>query len=537
MFSGTFSVLFLSGTLAAQPDPYYGRISTSMEAFGSVFREITTDYIDQTDPQEVIAAGIKGMLSTLDPYSVYMRGDESESVDRISTGFYVGFGFGIARRNGLLTFMDIRPGFSAHKAGIRRGDRLVAVNGVRVDTLPTDSLRPMTRGPEGTTAVFSIVRAGLEDTLNVTVTRQSMPVQNVDISTPVGQNVGYIRLAQFSRSSARELRDSLDQLMRTGKIDALILDVRGNPGGLLEAATEIASVFLPKNSLIVSTVDRAGRRREYKSTIEPLAPSLPLAVLIDEYSASASEILAAAIQDHDRGIVVGRASYGKGLVQTVTTLPNESTLKMTTARYYTPSGRCLQKGRRKDPIQGDSGLFVTKSGRLVRSSSGVMPDTLITQGTLPSPLSILDSTGVVLDFATERTAKLTSLPADFQVDGKLLSDFAAFTGKQPAERRSRLLADLEAVKTGAARSSYSKNTLSALDQARASIERELADGMKKVSKETALVLDAEIRSRFGTEATRDQQLLGLDPVVRTARELLASGGFHAFLGGGSAQSH
>lgn len=529
MFSGTFAFLILSGTLLAQPDPYYGRISTSMEAFGSVFREITTDYIDQTDPHEVITAGIKGMLSTLDPYSVFMQGDESESVDRISTGYYVGFGFGIARRNGRLTFMDIRPGYSAAKAGIRRGDRLVAVNGVRVDTMITDSLRPLTRGPEGTKAVFSVVRPGLNDTMHVTVTRQSMPVQNVDITTSLGDKIGYIRLAQFSRSSARELRDSLDQLLRTGLIDALILDVRGNPGGLLEAAIEIASVFLPKNSLIVSTLDRSGRRRDYRSTIEPLAPSLPLAVLIDEQSASASEILAAAIQDHDRGIIIGRPSYGKGLVQTVITLPNEATLKMTTARYYTPSGRCLQKGRRQDPTQGETAVFVTKSGRTVKASSGVVPDSVINGSTLPSPLSTLDSTGVILDFASERMATLSSLPDGFQVDAKLIADFQAYTGKQPAPRRSALLSDLEDVKRSASQSSYSKGTLSALEQARAALEREITDGLKRTSKETALVLDAEFRSRFGTEAERDQQLLGLDPVVRAAKDLLTSGGF--------AQSH
>jgi carboxyl-terminal processing protease len=254
-----------------------------------------------------------------------------------------------------------------------------------------------------------------------------------------------------------------------------------------------------------------------------------LAVLIDEYSASASEILAAAIQDHDRGIIVGRPSYGKGLVQTVITLPNEATLKMTTARYYTPSGRCLQKGRRQDPTQGESAVFVTKSGRTVKASSGVIPDSVINGSTLPSPLSTLDSTGVILDFASERAAKLRALPDAFSVDAKMVADFQAYTGKQPAARRSALLAELEAVKQQAAHASYSKGTLSALEQARSALEREIADGLKRTAKETALVLDAEFRSRFGTEAARDEQLLGLDPVVRTARDLLTSGGF--------AQSH
>jgi len=535
MFSSMFSVAVAFTGLTAQSDPYYGRISTSMEAFGSVFREITTDYVDQTDPQEVITAGIKGMLSTLDPYSVYMRGDESESVDRLSTGTYVGFGFAIARRNGVLTFMSVRPGFAAHSAGIRRGDRLVSVNGIRVDTLPSDSIRPLSRGPVGTTAEFRVVRAGVSDTLTMNLTRMSMPVENVDITTLLDGKVGYLRLAQFSRTSARELRDSLESLLQRGLIESLILDVRGNPGGLLDAATDIASMFLAKGSLIVSTADRNGRRREYRSTAEPIAPSLPLAVLIDDHSASASEILAAAIQDHDRGIVIGKRSYGKGLVQTVVNLPDESSLKMTTSRYYTPSGRCIQIGRRQDPMQKDSGMFVTRRGRLVRSASGVTPDTTITATSLPSPLSTLDSMGVIMDFATERMAAVSELPSGFHVDAKVLTDFYAFAGKQPAERRSALLAELEDVKAKAVRTHLSKGTLSALEQARQSLEREIAADLKRYPQQTALVLEAELLSRFGTEAERDVRLLTIDPTVQTARELLANGGYHAFLGGGSAQ--
>ena len=316
----------------AQYDEYYGKVGRSMESFGAVFREITTDYVDQTDPEEIIQAGIRGMLKELDPYSEYMVGDESESVDRLSSGFYVGFGFTIGSQNGLLTIKDVRPGFPAANAGIRIGDVLVSVDGTVVDSLPPDSLRHFTRGSLGTSAVLQLSRVGREDTVGYYLTRTKIPVQNVMLSEKLSDGIAYIKLARFSRTTGQDLREAIQRLKMEGDLKGVVLDLRGNPGGLLDAAVDVCEIFLPSGSLVVSTRNRMGRVREYRCEQNATAPNTPLAILINERSASASEIVAGAMQDYDRAVILGKRSFGKGLVQTVTPLPNDISLKMTTAR-------------------------------------------------------------------------------------------------------------------------------------------------------------------------------------------------------------
>ena len=237
----------------------------------------------------------------------------------------------------------VRKNGPAALAGIKIGDRLTSINGVRVDTLTPAALRPYTKGVAGSYATVQIVRDGFSDTLNCKVQRTDLPVENVAEAVRMSNGIGYIKLSRFSRRTAYDVRSSLEQLKSEGALTGIILDLRDNPGGLLEAAVTTTDLFVPKGSVIVSTKGRADdEEKVYTSKSEPIEPTLPLAVLINERSASASEIVAGAIQDLDRGVIIGKRSFGKGLVQSVLSLPYESAMKLTTSRYYTPSGRSIQ---------------------------------------------------------------------------------------------------------------------------------------------------------------------------------------------------
>ena len=520
--------------LGAQTDAYYDRIHSSMESFGAVFREITTDYVDRTNPDAIVKAGIKGMLKELDPYSVFMDdADDMESVERLSTGSYVGFGFSVSPRNGVLTITDLRPGYSAEQAGIRLGDRLVSVNLQRVDSLDLDSLRDVTHGPEGSNALLSFVRDGRPDTITVNLVRRQMPLVNVTLAEMLDESVAYVKLERFSRDAGRELRWTLDEMQEQHPVSAVILDLRGNPGGLLEAAVDVCEIFLPMNTLIVSTRDRLGRTREYWSDREPLMPSIPLTILIDEHSASASEIVAGAIQDHDRGVLIGTRSFGKGLVQTVVPLPNESSLKLTTARYYTPSGRCIQKLYRPDPDQDSTGSFTTRKGRMVRPSSGIYPDVELAQAPYPAPIDHLLKNNVVGEFATRYTANRKELPATFKVDKSVLQAFAQFVDSLPAQRRSGLAGSLQTVLDDMVAAGSPRSAIVSVRTALAAMKTDDKKVLDTHQEHLIRLLDAEIRSRFSTDAERLRRLLAGDTAVNAARDILSTDRYDSVLGGDS----
>lgn len=525
--------LFSSVVLCAQTDNDYGRISRSMETFGAAFREIATEYIDETDPELIIAAGIRGMLSELDPYSTFMKSSDEDDINDLATSQYVGFGFSIARRNGLLTISDVRTGFPAALAGVRPGDRLVQIDGTVTDTMQADGLRPLTRGLVGSRSEFQFVREGLSDTIRVSLTRTAIPIECVSLATRLSGDIGYIELSRFARSAGKDVRNALVELSQKSELKGIILDLRGNPGGLLDAAVSVSEIFLPRGTLIVSTLDRYDNRKEYFSAINEMPTQLPLVVLVDEHSASASEIVAAAIQDNDRGMVIGRPSFGKGLVQTLVGLPYDASMKLTTARYYAPSGRCLQKRVRVDPRQDENQVFVTKAGRTVTATSGVTPDSVVSDSTFPELVALLNRNHIISLFATQWAAPQTALPAGFKVGSPLLEAFMSFAISQKPADRSVLLASLYSARKSTDNVGASEGTRKALDAAIKAAERDYERSIRANSGLITTLLDAEIRSRFDTDDARARVALTLDPAVRTAINLFTSGKFTTFFGGWS----
>lgn len=366
---------------------HFLEVNKSIDIFGRVYKEISSNYVDEIQPSKFMDVGIEAMLGSLDPYTVYIDRDNGEEVELLTSGKYGGIGVTIGYRDGTVQVMSVMDGYSAQRQGLIPGDRILEVDDTPVKGKKPDVVRNLTRGAPGTEVRLLIDREGETDPLAFVLIREEIRLRNVTYATRFGSDVGYVRLERFSRNAGEEVRQAIKDLRKEGEIRGMILDLRGNPGGLLEAAVEVVSKFVPRGSEIVST---KGRRPEsaksYQSSEEPLASDIPLVVLTDRESASASEIVSGAIQDLDRGLIVGDRTFGKGLVQTIIPLNYGAQLKVTTARYYIPSGRSIQEidyeNRTADGVfapYADTARheFRTIGGRLVYEHGGIAPDSVV----------------------------------------------------------------------------------------------------------------------------------------------------------------
>lgn len=524
------------GWYALSDNDLFVGIQRSIATFTEVFRKISMQYVDDVDPEAVVKAGVERMLETLDPYSEFIPPGEDDDVEMLATGKYTGFGITVERLDSTLVVSNVRTGHPAHRAGMRIGDRLLTIDSVRVDTLAPGDLRPHTRGSAGTTATVRILRDGRPDTIVLRVLRSEVAVQNIAHAERRADGLGYVKVVRFSRQTGGDVRNAIADLKRQGPLRGLVLDLRDNPGGLLDAAVELCGVFLPRGAMVVTTRGREAQdSRTYRVTNDPMEPSLPLAVLINGGSASASEIVAGAIQDHDRGIILGRRSFGKGLVQTVLDLPYEASMKLTTARYYTPSGRCIQridhsKVLRRTAARADTvRKFATASGRIVHELDGIDPDSTISDTAFPAPVQHLLDRSVLFRFGSRHTALWTELPAAFVVDAATVEAFFKFVVTQPAERRSPVLGSLAASKAAAVKAGLSAATIKAMESTERQAEREVERTLRQHEPLIRELLEQEIRSRFSNEGVRLARSLTVDPVLRAASQILGSARYSTFL--------
>ncbi len=431
----TFVVLFAFGFVVSKSDIYF-EISKNLELFGKVYKEISFNYVDEIDPQEFMRAGIKGMLSKLDPYTVFIDEKNQEDIDLLTNGKYGGVGVSIGVRNDNVTILEVIDGYSAQKQGIRIGDVVESVGETKVTPEKLDDISSLVKGEPGTTVQIKIIRPGETDTLTFNLVREEVIVKNLVFADfyPENSNNVYLKLSNFSRSAGDEVRSALRQLKDKKEIKSIILDLRGNPGGLLDVAVDICDKFLKKDLLIVSTRGKElSSEKKYFAVEEPLVGSEKLIVLVNGNSASASEIVAGAIQDHDRGVILGTQSFGKGLVQTITPLSFNTSLKVTTAKYYTPSGRCIQRIDYSkdnqvipDPDSLKKDEFATDNKRVVYSAGGITPDTTVTNTIESDLLKDFLAKGTLFNFADKYYYQ--NINADFKKlnDDKIISDFKKY---------------------------------------------------------------------------------------------------------------
>ncbi len=415
---------------ASMPDDDLFELRKSLRIFGAVYEKVVTGYVEPVDPSHLMRVGVDAMLNELDPYTSFIDESKSTQLSIITEGQYGGVGLEVGRRGGKITVVSPVAGASGYRQGVRTGDVITEVAGQSTNTLSLDDVETLLRGEPGTTVRLTVEREGASTALTFTLTREQVEVPDVTYAGRVGEDdtFGYVKLERFTRDAPEAVESALRDLQDEGSLQGVVLDLRGNPGGLLRAAVHVTELFVPKGLVVVST---RGRQEEtgntYTSGRVPLLPDVPLVVLVNGQSASASEIVAGAIQDHDRGVVMGTTTYGKGLVQKVRSLPHNTALKLTTAQYHTPSGRTIQAlkapARDTGATQPESRIHETTHGRTVRDGDGIRPDV---QVSAPSPSALesaLTQRAAFFRYANHYAATHDTLAADFSVDDAELQAF------------------------------------------------------------------------------------------------------------------
>ena len=379
--------IILTGFFAGKGDIYF-EIAKNLDLLGKVYKEITFNYVDEVEPENFLRAGIEGMLTSLDPYTIFIDEKKIEDIDLITNGKYGGVGISIGLRGDDVTVVEIMDGYAAQRQGIQIGDIIIEAGGEQISPENIDDISSLVKGEPGTTVDLKVVRNELRDTLSFNLIREEVIVKNIPYSAfyPENSNNAYIKLSNFSRSASDEIKKSIKELKEQKQVESIILDLRGNPGGLLDIAIDVCDKFLARDLLVVSTRGREeSSEKKYYSVEEPIVSNdVEIIVLINGGSASASEIVAGALQDHDRSVILGTKSFGKGLVQTIVPLSYNTSLKITTAKYYTPSGRCIQRiDYAKDndviipPKSEEDQKFFTDRKREVYARGGITPDTTV----------------------------------------------------------------------------------------------------------------------------------------------------------------
>ncbi|MDV3308920.1 MAG: S41 family peptidase [Cyclobacteriaceae bacterium] len=376
-------VLLTTGLALREPTEKYFDIAKSLDIFATLFKEVNAYYVDEVDPEKLIREGIDGMLGSLDPYTDFISEEEIESFRISTTGQYGGIGALIGVVNEKVVITDPYEGYPAYKSGLKIGDEIVAIDGKSVKGKSTSDISALLKGQPRTTVEVEVRRVGAKDNLKFSIAREKINIRNLEYYGMVSPDIGYLKLTDFTPGAGKEVAAAVTELKEKGA-RKLILDLRDNPGGLLNEAVNIVSVFVPKGEQVVSTRGKVKDwNKTYTTLNSPVDKDIPLVVLTNGGSASASEIVAGALQDYDRAVLVGQRTFGKGLVQTTRPLSYNAQLKVTTAKYYIPSGRCIQEldythrntdgsvDKMADSLRSE---FRTRNGRKVFDGGGLQPD-------------------------------------------------------------------------------------------------------------------------------------------------------------------
>jgi carboxyl-terminal processing protease len=509
---------------------YFLKIYRSIDTYSKVYKEIAVNYVDTLNPDEFMRAGIDGMLRTLDPYTVYIGEKENDEIDLVTTGKYGGVGVTIGLRDGYVTIINLLEGFSAAKQGVEIGDRIIEVEGKATKGITLDAIRQLVRGAPGTELKMKIEREGEKKPIDFVLLREEIPVRNVAYTGYIVDGVGYIRLERFSRTAGNDLRTAINELQVKGRLEALVLDLRDNPGGLLESAVDVVSKFIPESSLIVSTRGRkSDSERKYSSTETPMLRELPMAVLVNRFSASASEIVTGAIQDLDRGVVVGTRTFGKGLVQTITRLSETSSLKMTTARYYTPSGRCIQEidywhrdGDGNGTTVPDSlrHEFHTAHNRSVWEGGGILPDTVVTDTLQKAFIDELYRKAMFFKYANHYASEKKPFSDNFEVTNEIIDDFEAFLKEKDFIYQEEGETKLKELRTLASNSRYDKSFLEGITKLESILELDKDRQIHRYQEDVRTALKTEILTHMKGDKARFESTFATDKQLQTAVNIL-----------------
>ncbi len=503
----------------------------NLDIFYSVVKELDAFYVDEINPGKLIPKAIDEMLSSLDPYTNFIPESKIEDLRFMTTGSYGGIGALIGKKSDRAVVTEPYEGLPAQKAGIKAGDIILKIDDFDTKGKDIESVSEKLKGLQGTPVKIMVERVGHSKPLTFTVVRENIHISSVPYYTMYPDNIGYIQFNNFTQNCTKEVSQAIDSLVKAGAT-SLILDLRGNPGGLLDEAISICNLFIPKGQLIVSTKGKMKQwNRDYLTMREPQWPKIPIVVMVNRSSASASEIVAGALQDLDRGVIVGSRTFGKGLVQATRPLSYNAQLKLTTAKYYIPSGRCIQaldySHRNEDGSVGtipDSLIseFKTKNGRKVYDGGGILPDVIVEIGKMSRIASELYVQNHIFDFATQYAATHPTItsPEKFTISDLEYQEFIRFMSgrefKYELESSAKLKKLIESLKE----EKYLDKVTEEINLLSKKMEQNLQSDLMTFKDEIIRLLNQEIISRYYYQKGRIQYLLRNDPELDSALNIL-----------------
>lgn len=510
----------------------YFEVSKNLDIFSTLFREVNIHYVDPVDPGRLMKKGIDEMLNTLDPYTNYIPESEIEDYRFMTTGQYGGIGAVIRQKGDYVAISEPYEGYPAQKADLRTGDVILEVDGKSVKGKKTDELSKLLKGQPKTSVRLLVQREGEKAPIEKNILREEIKVKSVPYYGMITNDIGYIKLTGFTENAGKEVSDALKALEEKNKLKGIVFDLRYNPGGLLNEAVNVSNVFVNRGQDIVSTKSKLKEmEKKYKAINNAVDPDIPLAVLVNSGSASASEIVSGSLQDLDRGVIVGQRTFGKGLVQTTRPLSYNAQLKITTAKYYIPSGRCIQAldyaHRNEDGSVGkipDSLItaFKTLDGRTVYDGGGILPDVKTEPAKYSSIAQSMLSKNIIFDYATRyRTAHATIASAkDFHLSEKDFSDFKEYIADKEYDYTTKSEKTIEDLKKNTEDEKYFSDVKTEYEALRVKLMHNKKDDVEKNKHEIIQLLEEEIASRYYFQNGRIEAAFDRDTEIKKAVEVL-----------------
>lgn len=507
----------------------YFEVSKNLDVFNTLYRELNIAYVDETKPGQLMKTGIEAMLASLDPYTNYYTENDIEDYRFMTTGEYGGIGALIQDVNNKITVTEPYESFAAYKAGLRAGDEIIEVNGINVTAKKTEEITNMLKGQAGTPIKLKIIHLGQTTPIEVNLLREEIKVKAVSYAEMLGSDVGYIKLTSFTDNCSGEVKDALLKLKEKG-CKSLIFDLRGNPGGLLHEAVNIVNLFVEKNNEVVSTRGKVKDwNKQYFSLYAPVDTQMPLVVLVDNNSASASEIVSGALQDLDRAVILGQRSFGKGLVQQTRDLTYNTKLKVTVAKYYIPSGRCIQAldythkdedGRVEKVPDSLITAFKTKNGRIIYDGAGILPDVKTPAVKYSNILATLLNRNHVFTYVNSYLLKHPQFNASSTFSDNDYNDFITYLKDKDYKYKTQSDFALEDLKLDATNEKYYESIKAEYEALLSKMEANKKDDLVRFKPEIKQFIEEELASRFTFQKGRIETALKYDADVAEAKKLL-----------------
>ena len=526
-----FALLVFPLALCAQEKQNNFEISKSIDIYNNVLRYLNQNYVDEINPAELNETAIHAMLKELDPYTVFIPESEIEDVRLLTMGEYGGIGSIITYYDNSVHISEPYENFPAHKAGLIPGDAILEINGVNTETKTVAEVSELLKGQPGSQLTLKIKRDGEKDIITKTLTREKIKIDNIPYYTVLEGGVAYIILNQFTKDAAKELKEAFLDMKSQNELKGLVIDLRGNGGGLLNEAVDIVNLFVPKNKLVVYTQGKTPEQnRNYYTKFEPEDTEIPLAILVNQSSASASEIVSGSIQDFDRGVIVGQRTFGKGLVQNILPMNYNTQMKVTVSKYYIPSKRCIQeidysKKSKNDTLAKNDTLgpqFKTANGRIVYEGHGIQPDVKIEPETVSTITVHLYAQNMIFKYANKfyREHKSIPSPEEFEITDEIYDDFVKYVESQEFEYTSESEKDFEELVKTAKFEGYYDNIKTQLDMLENELKSHKDNDLINNRKEIAEILKLEIVGRYYFQKGKIVSTLKDDIELNRAVEIL-----------------